>query len=136
LDKLEVLLNDSSSPILSNLRQSSKYSTQKLPETIDEYRSTVIDGDILNTPVDLNEIINDYRTLCKTEDHLTAVKKTLEKVTKILTKKESGVKNDLLKGSFDKFMDKAKKGTQDGQDAYLRTLYTEYKDAKKSGTEE
>ena len=131
-----MLLNDSSSPILSNLRQSSKYSTQKLPETIDEYRSTVKDGDILKQPVDLNEIINDYRTLCKTEDHLHTVQNTLHSVEKMLSKKQDTIKSGVLKASFDEFMDEAKKETQDGQDAYLRRLYAEYQEARKSGTDE
>lgn len=70
IDKVDVLLNDQSSPLLSNLRAASKYATQKLPQTIEEYRATVKDGNIVREPVDLNMIINDYRTICKTEDKL------------------------------------------------------------------
>lgn len=39
INKLDTLLNDSSSPIMSTLRATSKYSVDKLPETIDEYRA-------------------------------------------------------------------------------------------------
>ena len=46
LEKVDLLLNDRSSPILSNLRASSKYATQELPPTLDEYRATIDGGDI------------------------------------------------------------------------------------------
>ena len=35
ISKIDILLNDPSSPLISNLRASSKYATQKLPETIE-----------------------------------------------------------------------------------------------------
>ena len=54
LDKMDILLNKASSPIVSNLKASDRYTTQKLPETLDEYRMTVKGGDVLNQPVDLN----------------------------------------------------------------------------------
>ena len=68
LQKLDVLLNDQSSPLLSTLRSCSKYVHDKLPETLEAYRSTVKDGDILNNAVDVNLMINDYRALNSTED--------------------------------------------------------------------
>lgn len=66
IDKLDKLLNDSSSPIMSTIRSTSKYSVNKLPETIEEYRTTVKDGDFIDNPVDLNRIINDYRNIGQT----------------------------------------------------------------------
>ena len=77
---MDILLNDASSPIVSTVRASSKYATQKLPETLDGYRATVKNGDILKDPVDLNVIINDFRDLGKTEDHLKDVNAALNKV--------------------------------------------------------
>lgn len=41
LEQFDILLNDPSSPIISKIRSSSKYATEKLPETIDQYRSLV-----------------------------------------------------------------------------------------------
>lgn len=70
LEKADLLLNDSSSPLLSNLKALKKYATQKLPDSIDEYRSTIKNGDIIDEPVDLNVMINDYQALNNTEDHL------------------------------------------------------------------
>jgi len=75
-----VLLNHQSSPILSNLQSSSRYATEKLPETIDEYRSTVKNGETADESVDLNRIINDFRSLGKTEDQLIELKTALKKV--------------------------------------------------------
>ena len=40
LKKLSLLLNDSRSPILSTLKDTSKYKTGKLPEDIDDYYLT------------------------------------------------------------------------------------------------
>ena len=88
IDKMDILLSDPSSPIISNMRSSSKYATQKLPETIDEYRSLLTDGDITNEPVDLNVIINDYRNMNKVDDHLQTINSTLSQVTQLLTEKE------------------------------------------------
>ena len=68
LEKVERLLTDSSSPIMSALRSSSKYSVDKLPDTFDEYRATLKDGDVLSKPLDLNRIINDYNQMGKTEE--------------------------------------------------------------------
>ncbi len=84
LEKMDVLLNDSSSPILSNLRASSKYATQKLPETLEEYRATVEGGDVIRNPVDLNVIINDYQSLNKTESELGKIKDALRKAEGML----------------------------------------------------
>lgn len=41
LHKLDVLLKDQSSPLMSTLRSCGKYVNEKLPETLDAYRSTV-----------------------------------------------------------------------------------------------
>ena len=68
LHKLDVLLNDQGSPLVSTLRTCSKYVHEKLPETLEAYRSTVKDGDIISNAVDVNLMINDYRSLNKTED--------------------------------------------------------------------
>lgn len=62
---------------MSTLRATSKYSVDKLPETIDEYRSTVKNGDILRNSVDLNRIINDYKTVGKTADTISEIETTL-----------------------------------------------------------
>ena len=40
LKKLSLLLNDSRSPIISTLKDTSKYKTGKLPEDIDDYYQT------------------------------------------------------------------------------------------------
>ncbi len=70
LEKADLLLNDQSSPLISKLRALSKYATQKLPDTIDGYRATLKDGNILDQPVDLNVMINDYQSLTKSEEQL------------------------------------------------------------------
>lgn len=62
---------------MSTLRATSKYSVDKLPKTIDEYRSTVKNGDILRNSVDLNRIINDYKTVGKTADTISEIETTL-----------------------------------------------------------
>lgn len=62
---------------MSTLRATSKYSVDKLPETIDEYRSTVKNDDILRNSVDLNRIINDYKTVGKTADTISEIETTL-----------------------------------------------------------
>ena len=61
LERLDILLNDQSSPLMSTIASLAKYSTQKLPEDLDAYRATLKDGDIIDEAVDLNRIINDYR---------------------------------------------------------------------------
>ena len=66
LAKMDILLNKASSPIVSNLKASNKYTTQKLPETLDEYRAAVKGGVILSQPVDLNKMINDHSDLQRT----------------------------------------------------------------------
>ena len=81
-----MLLSEGSSPILSSLRASSKHATKPLPGTLDSYRASLKDGDILHQPVDLNAMINEYRGLIKTEDHLTAASSTLDQVEKQLDK--------------------------------------------------
>ena len=76
---MDILLNDASSPIVSTVRASSKYATQKLPETFDGYQATFKNG-IMKEAVDLNVIINDFRSLGKTEDHLKDVDAALNRV--------------------------------------------------------
>ena len=61
LERLDILLNDQSSPLMSTIASLAKYSTQKLPEDLDAYRATLKDGDIIDEAIDLNRIINDYR---------------------------------------------------------------------------
>jgi len=73
------------------LRSSSKYATQKLPPTLDEYRATVKDGNIVDKPLDLNVIINDYQKMGKSEEHLMDVDKTLIKLNKMLDQKRKSL---------------------------------------------
>ena len=61
LERMDILLNDRSSPLMSTLAGLSRYSTQKLPEDLEAYRATLKDGDIISEAVDLNRMINDYR---------------------------------------------------------------------------
>ena len=41
LEKLDLLLNDGRSPVLSAIKQTNKYSTEPLPDSLAEYESSV-----------------------------------------------------------------------------------------------
>lgn len=88
------------------------------------------DGDIVNKPVDLNVIINDYRNMNKVEDHLQSVGSTLSQVTHLLTEKERQVKEDRVsQKAYDQWISKAQGEKEKADEAYLRNLYTEYLEA-------
>jgi len=89
VEKAEVLLKDQSSPLLGNIRALKKYATQKLPETIDEYRETVDRGDIIDQPVDLNTMINDYIKLNRTEETLRTMEQEFDKVEGLLEQRKA-----------------------------------------------
>lgn len=83
------------------MRSSSKYATQKLPPTLDEYRSTVKDGNIIEKPVDLNVIINDYQKMGKSEEHLKDVDLTLNKLSEMLDQKKQSLQSRAEQDSYD-----------------------------------
>lgn len=126
LDRADILLNDKSSPLISNLRALSKYATQKLPETIDGYRAQVKNGDIINQPVDLNVMINDYRALNKTEEQLSKMNDQLSSVEARMVEQESSVKSLAEKREYDAWVKSSQEQTQQMHEEYLKKMYDEY----------
>jgi len=126
LEKSDILLNDFSSPLMSKLSALQKYSTQKLPETIDEYRATIKNGDILQEPVDLNVMINDYRSLNNTEDQLKRVETQLNQVEQLLNSKQKKVEQMVEKKAYDAWLSQAKQQSLAAHDRYLKKMYDEY----------
>ena len=126
LDKMDVLLNNSSSPILSNLRASSKYATQKLPRTLEEYRATIDGGDIVRAPVDLNAIINDYQALGKTESELTKIKETLEEAQTQLKEEKENLYAQTTKKNYENWLKSSREETERANEIYLEKIYDIY----------
>lgn len=84
LDKIELLLTDPSSPLVSTLKGTSKYSTSKLPETLDAYRATVDSGDLMASPVDLNSIIRDHQNITKLDSEVEHINATISNVNRLI----------------------------------------------------
>jgi len=87
----------------------------------------VKNGDILNNAVDLNRIINDYKTVGKTADTVSEIEKTLGRIEKSLSQKQKKLKEKASKDSYDQFMQEAKEKTLASQENELRRLYAAYK---------
>ena len=126
LQKAELLLNDASSPLISNLRALSKYATQKLPETIDGYRAQIKDGNILEQPVDLNVMINEYGALTKSEEQLTKMDAQLSQVEATMAEKKSLLKTKAEKKAYQAWKNKAREINQAKHEAYIKDMYQMY----------
>lgn len=73
LDKLELLLNDGRSPVLSAIKQTGKYSTEPLPDTLREYELSV-KGGLKENPIDAGSYKRDNRRLKGLHAELSQIK--------------------------------------------------------------
>ena len=87
------------------------------------------DGNIVKEAVDLNVIINDYRTLCKTEDKIKDIEAALSEAQKTLKAKETGIKDKASRKQYEQWLEESKVKSQQGKEAYMRRLYDQYLDA-------
>ena len=72
MNKLELLINDPSSPILSAIRSSEKYEVNRLPGSLQEYTAKN-GGDFKKNPVNVTEMIRDARRLGKINEELDKI---------------------------------------------------------------
>ena len=108
MERLDILLNDRSSPLISTLASLSKYASQKLPENLEAYRATVKDGDIINEAVDLNRMINDYRSLNLTEDKLKSMEAQLDLLEVEIKAKQNEVGHEIDQQAYQKWVQSSK----------------------------
>jgi hypothetical protein len=80
IQKIDLLLNDSRSPIISALAETQKYSTSKLPERPEEYYPD--SGSWISQPLDVDMYKRDSEKLAILMRELDRIEKTVEAVDK------------------------------------------------------
>ena len=93
LDKLELLLNDGRSPVLSAIKQTGKYSTEPLPDTLKEYELSV-KGGLKENPIDAGGFKRDNRRLKGLHAELSQIKTEIQSIQERLNEEAKSLEAD------------------------------------------
>ena len=79
LKKLDLLLNGNSSPVLSAIKQTSKYATSPLPDTLEDYEQT-IPGQLKDHPIDAGAFKRDYHKLQDLDKEMAGMRQAIQSI--------------------------------------------------------
>lgn len=132
LQKLDLLINGNSSPILSFIKQTSDYATKPLPETLEEYEQAV-PGSLNDNPIDVGVFMRDKDKLAGLEKEMERMNIAVAEIGKQLSQEAKSIQKDNFMSSYKNWKQQNKEESSKQVDARVKALYQEYLDAVKEG---
>jgi hypothetical protein len=102
LEKLDLLLNDGRSPVLSAIKQTNKYSTEPLPDSLADYESSV-PGELKDYPIDAGTYRRDNRRLKGLHAELGSIKTAITDIQDKLNEEAKSLEKEQLVSSYKKW---------------------------------
>lgn len=96
------MLNDGRSPVLSAIKQTNKYSTEPLPDSLADYESSV-PGELKDYPIDAGTYRRDNRRLKGLHAELGSIKTAITDIQDKLNEEAKSLEKEQLVSSYKKW---------------------------------